>query len=77
MVIGEASYGGPLTIWGLTWTAEDINAADFGLALCVYNASWLYPYTAYVDYMQITVTYTLPGTTTTIADLRDPLDLRG
>ena len=35
MVIGEAYYGGATDNWGLAWTAEDINAADFGVALCV------------------------------------------
>ncbi len=72
MVIQEASYGGASDLWGLAWTAEDINASNFGLALAVRNASWLYSYTGYVDYMRVTVTYTLPGTTTTVTTSGTP-----
>ena len=72
MVIGEAYYGGSTDNWGLAWTAEDINASDFGVALSVKTWSWVANYTAYVDYMQMTVTYTLPGTTTTIATSGTP-----
>ena len=64
--IGTHTYGATNDLWGQTWTAADINAANFGVALSAYNTAWLLP-TAYVDYMQITVTYTLPTTTTSIS----------
>jgi stringent starvation protein B len=48
-------------LWGTTWTAEEINAADFGVALSVIN-----PNTAarsgFVDYINIAVTYIMPTT---------------
>ena len=28
-----ATYGGPLDLWGTTWTAEQINSTDFGVVL--------------------------------------------
>ena len=32
------SFGGPTDLWGQSWTANDINAADFGVALYLDNA---------------------------------------
>jgi len=55
-----ANYGGATDLWGTTWTPADINSIDFGVALSVLNESAFSNKTAYVDYMQITVYYTLP-----------------
>ena len=51
--------------WGTTWTPADINASNFGVAL---SANSVNNRTAYVDYMQISVTYTVTviGSTTTV-----------
>ena len=51
-----ASYGANNDLWGTTWTADDINAANFGVAL---SANSTNNRIAYVDYMQIAVTYTV------------------
>jgi hypothetical protein len=58
---GTASYGGPSDLWGASWTYADINASNFGVALSAYNQSGFSSRTAYVDYMQISVTYTVVG----------------
>lgn len=51
-----ASYGTPVDLWGTTWTPEEINSSNFGVALSVItNVNRI----AYVDYMQISVTYTV------------------
>jgi hypothetical protein len=55
------SYGNATDLWGSTWTAADINNAGFGAALSVNNTRFLGAATATVDFMQITVTYTIPG----------------
>ncbi len=64
-----ANYGGTANLWGTTWTPAEINAANFGVALSVTSAN---NRTASVDYIQITVTYTLPPTTTTVASSLNP-----
>ena len=51
-------YGGAANLWGTTWNAADINAVNFGVALAVNSSN---SRTASVDYIQITVTYTLSG----------------
>lgn len=55
----SASYGGAADLWGAAWTPNDINNANFGVqisALATSGAS-----AAEIDYVQITVTYTLGG----------------
>ena len=64
--LGTATYGSATDPWGTTWTAAEINAANFGVVLSAYNANTSRSRTATVDSMQITVNYTLPGTTTTV-----------
>ena len=73
-----ATYGGPIDLWGETWTDADINDPDFGVALSVINDETWRTRTARVDYMQITVTYTvpLPPTTTTLSIFVEPLECR-
>ena len=57
-----ANYGGPTNLWGTTWTPAEINNANFGVSLSVENESNFSNRIAYVDYIQITVYYTLPIT---------------
>jgi len=59
--LGVANYGGAADLWGTTWTASDINAADFGVSLSALNQSSFGTRIASVDYIQVTVTYTPPG----------------
>jgi len=60
--IADASYGGTSNLWGTTWTPEDINASNFGVALAATSVSDTR--TLSVDYMRITVTYTVPSAAT-------------
>ncbi|WP_291118905.1 beta strand repeat-containing protein, partial [Flavobacterium sp. UBA6135] len=57
----DVTYGEPTDLWGISLTAEEINAADFGVVLSARNANTSSSRTANVAHMQITVTYTLPG----------------
>jgi len=51
--------GGATSLWGETWTAEDINASNFGFAISALVDDGGGPSaTAYIDYISITVTYT-------------------
>ncbi|UKJ06755.1 gliding motility-associated C-terminal domain-containing protein [Solitalea lacus] len=55
------TYGGVSDLWGTTWTANDIKS-NFGVVLSVLNATQFgQSYTASVDYIQVTVTYTVNG----------------
>ena len=53
-----ATYGGTSDLWGTTWTCSDINALNFGVSLTVSSSN---DRTASVDYIQISITYTVPG----------------
>lgn len=53
-----ANYGGASNLWGTTWTATEINNANFGVALAVTSTV---SRTASVDYIRVTVTYSPPG----------------
>ena len=60
-----AVYGTTADLWGTTWTPAEINADNFGVALSVIsNVNRI----AYVDYVQISVTYTVTmvGSNTTV-----------
>jgi len=57
------SYGGATDLWGTTWTPTEINATGFGASLSAFNQGILTDRTASVDFMRITVTYTLPNPT--------------
>jgi len=52
------AYGGATELWGLSWSASDINASTFGAAGCVFNAGNNALTTAYVDHCRITIYYT-------------------
>ncbi|NNT72452.1 T9SS type A sorting domain-containing protein [Flavobacterium sp. IMCC34852] len=53
-----ATYGSSTDTWGTTWTAADINAANFGAMISVNANNSL---TATVDYLRITIHYTTIG----------------
>jgi hypothetical protein len=53
-----ATYGSSTDLWGTTWTPADVNNANFGLRLKVQNAN-ASSRTASVDYMELTVYYTI------------------
>jgi hypothetical protein len=52
-----ATYGGPTDKWGNTWTAADINAGGFGVALSAKFTSNLGSEQARVDSIKVTVHY--------------------
>ena len=54
-----ATYGSSTDLWDETWSPSDINASNFGVVLSVENTNSRSYRMAYVDYIQITVTYTL------------------
>ena len=60
-----AIYGTTADLWGTTWTPAEINANNFGVALSVVSGV---NRIAYVDYMKISVTYTVTmvGSNTTL-----------
>ena len=57
-----ANYASNTDLWGLTWSASDINNSGFGVALAVLNNDGIFGQTATVDYIRVTITYTVPGT---------------
>lgn len=69
-----ANYGGPTDLWGTTWTPAEINNVNFGVALSVENESNFSNRIAYVDYIQITVYYTLPITITSFSPTSSCVD---
>lgn len=58
----ELVYGSSTNLWGNTWTAADINSANFGAAFAAQRGNFGTLQTAYVDYMPITIDYTMPAT---------------
>ena len=56
--LGYATYGGATDTWGETWTAADVNAATFGVAI---SAGFLGggPDDAEVDHVEVTVHYSI------------------
>ncbi len=64
-----STYGGAADLWGTTWTVANINNANFGVAFAAQRGPYNTNDTANVDYMPITVNYTLlaPPTATTNA----------
>jgi Tfp pilus assembly protein PilX len=51
------TYGTSSDLWGTTWTAADVNAANFGLRFIAKNVAVSYADTASLDNVSITVTY--------------------
>lgn len=56
-----ASYGGTNDLWSSSWTPAEINATNFGVALSANITRDNGTVTANVDYIQVTITYTVPG----------------
>jgi MSHA biogenesis protein MshQ len=57
------THGGPADLWGTTWTAAEINAADFGAAFAATKPSANGPvHNITVDHISITVYYNPPTT---------------
>lgn len=58
----DYTYGGASNLWGKSWTYSDINSANFGVAIAVRRSSNASSSTTRVllDYIRITVTYTVP-----------------
>jgi len=54
------SYGGPTDKWGLSWTAADINASDFGVKILFDTIGS--DTDVFVDYIDTTVYYTYTET---------------
>ncbi len=54
------TFGSSNEQWGISWTAADINSNNFGACYSVTNTNYNNR-TISVDYMQITVYYTTPG----------------
>lgn len=54
-----ATFGGPSNLWGLTWTAADVNASNFGVQFIVADLLGSASI-ASVDWIKITITYTPP-----------------
>lgn len=59
--LGTATYGSTSDMWGTTWTPSDINSASFGVAMSAHNNGSLTSRVATVDYIEVTVSYQLPG----------------
>jgi hypothetical protein len=55
-----AVYAGKTDLWGETWTADDINSADFGVAIAAKGSDALFASGAAVDHIQLTVHYGTP-----------------
>ena len=60
------TYGGNTDLWGLAWTAEDINSSNFGMVISAKHSSSNSTETAFVDHVNIAVAYTLPPTQTAV-----------
>jgi hypothetical protein len=53
----DVDYGGPKDLWGDTWTAADLDADDFGVALAAGYTQTAGNGRGYVDVVYVTVTY--------------------
>jgi len=54
-------YGGPSDLWGTSWTVADINDATTGILFSAKRTSGGGSRTAYVDFIDMKVYYTLPN----------------
>lgn len=65
-----ASYGGAGALWGTTWSAAEVNAANFGVAFSARNANGSgSSRTVHVDAVSVTVDYT-PAPAALVAQYR-------
>ena len=56
-----ANYGSPTDLWGAGLTAADVNASNFGISLVIDISAAFGNRIANVEYINMSVTYTLPG----------------
>jgi hypothetical protein len=70
------TYGSSTDLWGTTWTPAEVNASTFGLRLKVQNAN-ASSRTASVDYMELTVYYSIPSKIGTSATPVSNVDVVG
>ena len=54
------TYGSASDLWGTTWSASDVNASNFGIAISVKRNNGAGTNVAYIDHIQITVDYSAP-----------------
>lgn len=60
------TYGGGADLWGNTLTPADVNASNFGIGYATQAPS---PTSVLVDFVSITVSYTIPVGASTVTDL--------
>ncbi len=53
----DVDYGGATDLWGTTWTPEDVDASDFGVAVSARYPQATGGGTAYVDVVYVKVSY--------------------
>lgn len=58
--VGIVSFGNSTDLWGLSWTAADINASDFGVKVLIDNGG--NDVTWGIDYIDTTIFYTYTET---------------
>jgi hypothetical protein len=63
------TYGSSSDLWGTSWTPADINNALFGFSISVFNNSLTTAKAPGVDFIRITVSYTIPSGGTAVSDL--------
>ena len=74
---GTISWGSATELWGLTWTPADINDADFGARLLTVSIEAETEGWVRVQYMKITVYYTIPVTALNIGAAWKDIDFAG
>lgn len=52
-----ATYGGPDDSWGQAWTADEVNADDFGVAISTFYTRSVGNTRAYIDQVRVTIHY--------------------
>ena len=63
----QVIYGSATNMWGNTWTPADVNSLTFGAAFAAVRGPYNTTDTAYVDYMPITIDYSLPAGPTVVS----------
>ncbi len=71
--ITQATYGSTTNLWGASWSATEINSQNFTVALKIKNTNTYSRRTAYIDYIQVTVTYTPDTTAPTVSSVTSSL----
>jgi hypothetical protein len=57
-----AVYGSTTNLWNESWTAADINSSNFGIGISTtQTVPFFLTTTANIDYINLTITYTIPG----------------